>query len=85
MENYQQRVNSLTSVVAAVISIKDSRRAQEDCKSNKGVARLVWLAAFYIPLNFISSLPSMQEDVGSLQGSFKLYFAVALPLATGRY
>ena len=49
MEEYQQRADRLS----AAISINDSRLAREDNKINKGMAQLIWLAAFYIPLNFI--------------------------------
>jgi Mg2+ and Co2+ transporter CorA len=83
MVEYQQRVDRLTSVVTATISIADSRRALKDSMNNQSVTQLTWLAAFYIPLNFISSLFSMQGDISSLQGTFKLYFTVALPLAVG--
>jgi Mg2+ and Co2+ transporter CorA len=78
MEEYQQRIDRLTSVVTAIISIDDSRRSQDD---NRNVARLTWLATFFIPLGFIASLFSMQQDVGQLTETYKTYFAVALPLA----
>ncbi|RDL38946.1 Uncharacterized protein BP5553_03286 [Venustampulla echinocandica] len=78
MEEYQQRIDRLTSVVTAIISIADSRRSQAD---NKNVARLTWLATFFIPLSFIATLFSMQEDIGKLQETIKWYFAAAVPLA----
>jgi Mg2+ and Co2+ transporter CorA len=43
MEEYQQRIDRLTSIVTAAISIKASRRSQGD---NRNVARLTWLATF---------------------------------------
>jgi hypothetical protein len=83
MKECQKRVEHLTSIITAVISMNDFRRGQEDSRSNKGVAQLTWLAAFYVPLNFISSLFSMQGDVSGLDGTFKLYFRIAIPLAVG--
>jgi hypothetical protein len=81
MEEYRQRVDSLTSglasLVTALTSMRDSRRAMED---NKNVTRLTWLAALFIPLSFVASLFSMQDDISKLQESFKLYFKVAFPL-----
>jgi hypothetical protein len=80
MEEYQKRIERLTSVVTAIISIDDSRRSQDD---NRNVARLTWLATFFIPLSFIASLLSMQDDVGKLRDTVKFYFEVAMPLAVG--
>ena len=79
MEEHQQRIDRLTSVVTAIISIKDSRRAQQD---NRNVARLTWLATFYIPLSFVTGFFSMQSDITLLTETYKWYFAAALPLAT---
>jgi hypothetical protein len=78
MEEYQLRIDRLTSVVTATISIKDSRRSQED---NRNVARLTWLATGFIPLSFVATLFSMQTDITLLQETYKWYFAAALPLA----
>ncbi|KAL2075332.1 hypothetical protein VTL71DRAFT_275 [Oculimacula yallundae] len=76
MEEYQQRIDRLTSVVTAIISIEDSRRSQDD---NRNVARLTWLATFFIPLSYVASLFSMQGDLGSLGSTMKVYFKIVLP------
>ncbi|CZT40936.1 uncharacterized protein RSE6_00610 [Rhynchosporium secalis] len=78
MEEYQNRIDRLTSVVTAKISIEDSRRSQDD---NRNVARLTWLATFFIPLSYVASLFSMQEDLGTLGRTMKVYFATAVPVA----
>jgi Mg2+ and Co2+ transporter CorA len=75
MEEYQQRIDRLTSVVTAIISIADSQRSRED---NKNVARLTWLATFFIPLGFIASIFSMTDDVSSIGQTIKWYLAAAL-------
>lgn len=80
MEEYQKRIDRLTSVVTAIISIEDSRRGQDD---NRNVARLTWLATFFIPLGYMASLFSMQSDISTLKDTYKLYFETALPLAAG--
>ncbi|KAJ9654951.1 hypothetical protein H2201_008907 [Coniosporium apollinis] len=72
MEEYQKRIDRLSSLVAAVISIKDSRRGLEE---NRNLARLTWLATFFIPLSFVTSLFSMQNDIRRLRPTFRLYFA----------
>ncbi|KAG4442679.1 hypothetical protein IFR05_001864 [Cadophora sp. M221] len=78
MEEYQQRIDRLTSVVTAIISIEDSRRSQDD---NRNVARLTWLATFFIPLSYIASLFSMQENLSTLGRTMRVYFATAVPVA----
>jgi len=78
MKEYQERIDRLTSVVTAVISIEDSRHAQDD---NRNIARLTWLGTLFIPLSFIATLFSMQADVGTLNQTYKLYFKIAPPSA----
>ncbi|PVH89938.1 hypothetical protein DL98DRAFT_476438 [Cadophora sp. DSE1049] len=78
MEEYQQRIDRLTSVVTAIISIEDSRRSQDD---NRNVARLTWLATFFIPLSYVASLFSMQENIKELRPTIRLYFKWAVPVA----
>ena len=78
MEAYELRIDRLTSLVIATISLGDSQRSLED---NRNFARLTWLATFFIPLTFISGLFSMQEKVLDLGDTLKLYAKVAVPLA----
>jgi len=78
LEEYQARIDRLTSVVTAVISINDSRRGQNDARN---VARLTWLATVFIPLSYMTGIFSMQEDVSKLKATSKIYVSIALPLA----
>jgi fatty acid desaturase len=55
--------------------------ARESFAESYGVVRLTWLATIFIPRTFMSGLFSMTEDVGSRKGTFKTYFAAAIPLA----
>jgi Mg2+ and Co2+ transporter CorA len=85
MKEYQERIDRLTSVVTAMISIQDTRLSMQDARreqaNNRNVARLTWLAMFFVPLSLVASLFSMQEDVGMLNKTYKLYFEVAFPVA----
>lgn len=72
----QERVDRLTSIVTSEISIEDSRRGLEE---NHNMARITWLATIFIPLSFVSSLYSINDDVPSLKTSFGWYFAAAVP------
>lgn len=78
MEEYQQRIDRLTSVVTAVITIADSRRGLTD---NKNLARITWLAMVFIPLSFVAGLFSMQDDITKLSETMKWYSAAAFSLA----
>ena len=71
-------VTGFSSVVTAIISIEDSRRSQAD---NRNVARLTWLATFFIPLSYVASLFSMQDNIGELRPTMRLYFKWAVPVA----
>ncbi|KAF3761832.1 hypothetical protein M406DRAFT_353282 [Cryphonectria parasitica EP155] len=56
MEEFQARIDRLTEVVTAVITIQDSRRGYKD---NKNLQWLTWLATFFIPLSFVATMLSM--------------------------
>jgi Mg2+ and Co2+ transporter CorA len=78
MKEHQAQIDGLCSVVPAVISIEDSKHAQND---NRNLARLTWLGTFFLPLSFIASFFSMQSDIGSLAKTYILYAEVAIPIA----
>jgi hypothetical protein len=78
MKGYQKRIDRLTSVITAVISIKDSHRALED---SKNIGRLSWLATFFLPYSITASIfaASAVKDITTERVGF--YFEVAAPLA----
>ena len=78
MEEHQQAIVRLTSVVTAVIGITNS---QQGLNENRNLARLTWLATFFIPLSFMASLFSMTEDLGKIRETFRIYGYSAVPLA----
>ncbi|KAI1082468.1 hypothetical protein F5B20DRAFT_531394 [Whalleya microplaca] len=79
LEEYQKRIDRLTSVVTAVMSIEDSRRGLTD---NHNIGRLTGLATFFIPFSLIAGILSMQSDIDGISSkTFRVYFAVSLPLA----
>ncbi|KAF2964995.1 hypothetical protein GQX73_g8565 [Xylaria multiplex] len=79
LEEYQTRIDQLTSVVTAVISIENSRRSLED---NRNIGRLTLLATIFIPLSLVAGILSMQSDVSDISSdTFKVYFATSVPLA----
>jgi hypothetical protein len=79
LEEYQKRIDRLTSVVTAAIQIEDSRRALGDARN---IGRLTWLATFFIPFSLIATAFCMQPHVTDISDkTVKYYFAAALPLA----
>ena len=79
LEEYQKRIDRLTSVVTAVMKIEDSRRALRDARN---IGRLTWLATFFIPFSLIATAFCMQPHVTDISAeTVRLYFASSLPLA----
>jgi Mg2+ and Co2+ transporter CorA len=72
----QERVDRLTDIVTSEINIEDSRRGLVE---NHNMARLTWLATVFIPLSFISSMYSMNEDITSLKTTYGWYWLTAVP------
>jgi Mg2+ and Co2+ transporter CorA len=72
----QERVDRLTGIVTSEIGIEDSRRG---LKENHNMARLSWLATVFIPLSFISSMYSMNEDITALKSTYGWYFLTSIP------
>ena len=77
IEDLQLRADRIMAVVTAVMSIEESKKAFEQ---NRSLARLTWLAITFAPLSFITSLFSMNSDLSTLGATFRIFFAVALPL-----
>jgi hypothetical protein len=78
MNELQQRLERLTTIATAAISIAESRLSFVE---NRNVSRLTWLATVFIPLTFITGLFSIQPDIPALTKSLGIYFATAIPLA----
>jgi hypothetical protein len=76
LEELQDRVDRLTSVVTSEISVRDSRQGIED---NHNLARLTWLATIFIPLSFVSAFFSMNESVSALKYTYGWFFLTAVP------
>ncbi len=77
IQNLQVRADRIMAVVTAVMSIEESKKAFEQ---NRSLARLTWLAITFAPLSFITGVFSMNSDLSTLVPTFRVYFAVALPL-----
>lgn len=77
MEEFQARIDRLTEVVTAVISIQDSRRGYKD---NKNLQWLTWLATFFIPLSFVATMLSMTTGpLDQLHDAAVMWAEVSIP------
>lgn len=77
MEEFQSRIDRLTEVVTAVISIQDSRRGYKD---NKNLQWLTWLATFFIPLSFVATMLSMTTGpLDQLHDAAIMWAEVSIP------
>lgn len=77
LEEYQARIDRLTEVVTAVISIQDSRRGYKD---NKNLQWLTWLATFFIPLSFVATMLSMTTGpLDQLHDAAVMWAEVSIP------
>jgi hypothetical protein len=78
MEEYQERIDRLTTVVTAVMSIADSRRALAD---NKNISQLTKLAFLFVPFSLVAAAFSMQTDVTQISAlTVRWFFIVAIPV-----
>ena len=66
LEEYEKRIDRLTTVVTSAISILDSRR----------VERLTYLAMLFVPLSLVGTLFSMSDDITEIKFTFG-YWAAA--------
>ena len=76
-KSYSQHLNNMLPVVTSLISIVDTRRS---FAQTANITRLTFLALFFVPLTYISSLFSMNNAVAPGSQAFWVYFAVAIPL-----
>lgn len=78
LEEYQKRIDRLTSVVTSSIQIENSRVQIGDARN---LGRLTWLATVFIPFSLVATIFCIQ-DVTKITGeSVRIYFASSVPLA----
>ncbi|KAK4619588.1 hypothetical protein CLAFUW4_11160 [Fulvia fulva] len=77
MDEIQVRIKSIENMATNNINIEESRRA---VKQNKNLARLTFLAALFIPLQFTSSFLSISPDFTQAKQSIWLFFVIGIPL-----
>ena len=77
IDAYSHRSGGLISIATSLIQAIDSRRSLTETIS---ISRLSYLALSFIPLTFVASLFSMNDNIAPGGKLFGLYFAVSIPL-----
>jgi hypothetical protein len=77
LDELQGRIDRIADRITAKMQYEAAR---ESLNESHNLARLTWLAAIFVPLSFVSSLFSMADDVSAMKGTFKTYFAAAIPV-----
>ena len=74
---YGHRLEATVPIVTSLIQIIDSQRSLIETAN---ITRLTYLAMVFVPLTFVASLFSMNEEITSSVHCLGLYFAVAFPM-----
>lgn len=77
LEEYQLRIDRLTTVVTATMAVEDTRRAIVDARN---FGHLTWLATFFIPFGLVTGIMSMQSVHDMSIETIHVFFETTLPL-----
>ncbi|CAK1360116.1 hypothetical protein CB0940_06217 [Cercospora beticola] len=79
LDEHKRRIQSIQTMATNAINNEEARRA---VKQNTNLARLSFLATFFIPLNFTSSFLSMSPDfpTASNYTTIWLFFVLGIPI-----
>ena len=77
IDAYSRRLEAMVSIATSLIQAIDCRRS---LTATINISRLSYLALSFIPLTFVSSLFSMNDNIAPGGKLFGLYFAVSIPL-----
>ncbi|KAI5356973.1 Putative Mg2+ transporter protein, CorA-like/Zinc transport protein ZntB [Septoria linicola] len=84
MNETQARIKSIENMATNAINIEEARRAVDQneraVQQNKNVARLTFLAAIFIPMNFTTSFLSMSPDFSNAKQTIWLFFVLGIPI-----
>jgi hypothetical protein len=82
MDEHKARIASIQTMATNAVNTEEARRA---VKQNKNLARLTFLATFFIPLSFTSSFLSMSPDFVRATQTIWLFFALGIPITLAAF
>lgn len=79
IDDHKNRIESIQTMATNAINTEEARHA---VKQNRNLARLSFLATFFIPLNFTSSFLSMSPDFPTSQSytTIWIFFVLGIPI-----
>lgn len=78
-EEVQNRADKVISVLTAVISIAENKKATT---LTRDITRITYLAFLFVPMSFVASFLSMNNNLPSGSAMvYWIYFVIALPLS----
>jgi Mg2+ and Co2+ transporter CorA len=78
LEKLETRVERLIDRCTSEMQLSAAR---ESLAESHNLAQLTWLSTIFVPLTFVASLFSTNENIGSLKDTLVIYFASAAPFA----
>jgi hypothetical protein len=72
-----RRIEKNINLLTALVSIGEGKQALDE---NHGIARLSLLATVFLPFSTVATIFSIQGGYGPGQGTFWLFWAIAIPL-----
>lgn len=79
LEEVQTRADKLISVLTAVLSIREIKKATTQTRA---VTQITYLAFLFVPMSFVASFLSMNNNFPSGNSMvYWIYFVIALPLS----
>ncbi|GAB1318327.1 ADP-ribose 1''-phosphate phosphatase [Madurella fahalii] len=79
LQSLQLRADKIMEMAVAIISVEESKKAMLE---SRNMGRITYLAFFFVPMSFITSFLSMNENISSRSAVvYVVFFAAAVPLS----
>ncbi|KAL7623739.1 hypothetical protein AAE478_005292 [Parahypoxylon ruwenzoriense] len=81
LQTLQLRADKIMKMAVAIISVEESKKAMLE---SRNMSRITYLAFIFVPMSFVSSFLSMNQDITSRSAMvYWVFFTVATPLSVG--
>lgn len=80
LDEISERIERLSVMASSAITLEETRRSRSALQQNRSLGLLSFLATIFLPLNFATSFLSMSPDFSASQNTFRLFFAIGIPL-----
>ncbi|KAI1762612.1 hypothetical protein GGR53DRAFT_521552 [Hypoxylon sp. FL1150] len=81
LQALQLRADKIMKMAVAIISVEESKKSMVE---SRNMSRITYLAFIFVPMSFVSSFLSMNQDLTSRSAMvYGVFFTVAVPLSIG--